>query len=229
MRYIRSVSKFVLYNHVEIQKMVHSICIRYNVTAVEDVLQDFYELLISHKILTKYDPHHPAATKISTYLYRTIENLVFLRIKSNETKIERHCIDQDFYEFFHQHEDDENTDIPPEQIKVEYENMIYRNGQTDTIDGLSFDLRLFEDHLRKKNKHFALNKRKDKLVGEYGLDFLKVFKLLQAGYSNHEIACKYGISDMFISTLKSEIKEIMIKFGIVWNYRAVRGRKLQEV
>lgn len=224
MRYLRTVSKFVSCNHVEVQKMVHSICIRYNVKAVEDVLQDFYEHLISHKILTKYNPNHPAATKISTYLYRTIENLVLIRMKSNESKIEKHCIDQDYYDLFHQHEYDENTDIPPEQVKIEYENVIYRNGQSDDIDGLNFDLRLFEDHLRKKNKHYTLSKRKDKLVGGKGIDLLKVFKLLQDGYSNHEIARRFGISDMFISTIKSEIKDLMVKFGIVWNYRASRNK-----
>jgi len=209
--------------------MVHSICIRYNVLEIEDVVQDFYRHLIAHKILRKYNPNHPSATKISTYLYRTIENLVLVLKKSNEGKIEQHLVEQDFYDFFHRHDDDEVTDIPTERIKIDYENMIYQNECSDEIDGISFDLKLFEDHLRKKNKHYTLSKRKDKLVGEKGLDLLRAFQLLQEGYSNREIARKYGVSDMFITTVKNEIRDLMVKFGIVWNYRTVRDNNLQEV
>lgn len=229
MRYLRTVSKFVYYNQVEVRKMVHSICIRYGVTAVDDVLQHFYEHLIDRKILKKYDPNHPSATKISTYLYRTIENLVLIQMKSNEGKIEQHRIDQDYYDFFHQHDDDENTTLPTERVKIEYENMISRNEISDEIDGIGFDLKLFEAHLRKRNKHYTLNKRKDKQVGEKGLDLLAVFQLLQGGFSNREIAHKFGVSDMFITTLKNEIRDLMVKFGIVWNYRATRENKLELV
>jgi hypothetical protein len=209
--------------------MVRSICIRYNVTSVEDIIQDFYTHLIDHDVLNKYDPDHPTATKISTYLYRSIENLVRIHLKSNESKIKQHCVSQDYYDLFKQHDDDERMDLPVDQIKTEYENILYRNDFSDAIDGMNLDLDLFEDHLRKKNRHYTLNKRKNFLVGEKGMDLLRVFKLLREGYSNREIAHIYGVSDMFITTVKNEIKNLMIDFGIVWSYRTVRDGALQEV
>jgi ATP/maltotriose-dependent transcriptional regulator MalT len=138
-------------------------------------------------------------------------------------------VDQDYYDLFNQHDDDERTDLPVDQIKTEYENLLYRNDFSDAIDGMNLDLDLFEDHLRKKNKHYSLSKRKDRLIGENGLDLLRVFQLLREGYSNREIAHRYGVSDMFITTVKKEIKDSMVKFGIVWSYRAVRDGKFQEV
>jgi hypothetical protein len=177
----------------------------------------------------KYNPKHSSATKISTYLYRTIENLVRIHKQTNESRIEQHCVSQDYYDLFNQRDDDERTDLPAEQIKTEYENIIYRNGFSDAIDGMNLDLNLFEDHLRKKNKHYTLNKRKNMLVGEKGMDLLKVFQLLREGYSNREIAHRYGVSDMFITTIKNEIKDSMVKFGIVWSYRAVRDNIFQEI
>lgn len=227
MRYLRTVSKFVSCNDVEIQKIVSRICTRYHVTCTKDIVQEFYKQLIVRKILKKYDPNHPSHTKISTYLYRTIENIVRVHKKSNEFQIEKCRLDLDHYDFFHQYEEDD--DIPSletlHSVKLDYENALYSNTLSDTIDGIGFDLKLFEDHLRKNNKHYELKKRKNKKVGGKGLDLLTVFQLMQDGYTNREIALKYGVSDMWITTIKTEIKDLMIKFGIVWNYRAFRNNK----
>jgi hypothetical protein len=208
--------------------MVYHICSRYHVTCIQDILQEFYKQLICRKILKKYNPNHPSGTKISTYLYRSIENIVRVYKKSNEYLVEKHRLSMDHYNFYHQYDEDKDTPTLDSlhNLKLDYENILYQNEFSDSIDGISIDLKLFEDHLRKKNKHYSLKKRKNKKVGFKGLNLLKVFQLMQRGFSNREIAHKYGVSDMFISTIKNEIKEIMIKFGIVWSYRSIRDKAL---
>jgi len=228
MQYVPTISIFISRNQFEVRKMIHSICNRYNIAEVDDILQDFYLLLINNKILDKFDPNHPSATKISTFLYRAAENLILVYLKSNENKIEKHCVHRDCYDFYHRNNED-NMAFPIEKIKTEYENRIYRNSLTDEIDGINFDLDLFEDHLQKINKYYNLRKRKNKRVEEKSLDFLKIFKLLREGYSNREIAQKFGVSDMWICTTKNEIKKLMDKFGVDYHRPCTSGLNLSAV
>jgi len=243
MRYLRNFSDFVSCNQTEVQKMVHSICIRHNVSAWEDIAQEFYKNAICRKILHKYNPKHPSATKISTYLYKTILNIVRVYKNSNEYIIERRKVDLDSLNYRREDEDpydvaltgncwerdpeplSDEYPLVSEALTVDYENRMHRNNFSDEIGGMNFDLQLFEKHLENKNRFYFLNKRKNKKIKTKGLTLLEIYRLMRNGYSNCEIARKYGVSNMFITTVKREIKNIMIKFGIVWNYRKIRDSK----
>jgi hypothetical protein len=230
MRYFSTVSEFISCNDTEIQKIIFRICNKHFITCYKDISQEFYKQLIAGEILKKYDPNHPTHAKISTYLYRIIENIVLVYKKSGEFQIEKYRLGMDHYDFFHQYENGESLPSLDTlyNIKVDYENILYQNEFSDTIDGIGFDLDLFEDHLKKKNKHYDLKRRKNKNIGQEGLDLLDVFQLMREGYTNREIAHKFGVSDMWITTIKSEIKDLMIKFGIIWNYRSQRDRSMAE-
>jgi RNA polymerase sigma factor (sigma-70 family) len=251
MLYSKNVETFVSSNQEEIRKLAHSICIRHNVSAVDDIVQEFYLQLIHRKLLKKYDPNHPSATKISTFLYTPIENIV-RAYKNSENNFEnhyrfescrtpeyqkvarrrtpRHRVGLDCFDYPKYYEDGEGSaeeEQPHERrrslyngniIDVDFENNICQNQITDSIDGINLDLNLFERYLKEKNKTYKLNRRKNKKIRTRGLSLLSVFRLMRSGYTNREIAKKYGVSDMWVTTLKHEIKGMLKKFGIVWNY-----------
>lgn len=240
MVYLRNASDFLSCNDTEIKKMVNRICTVYRIPEYyPDILQEFYVQFIGRKILQKFDPRHPSGTKISTYLYRAIENMIRVFKKSSEFQVEKHevSLEYPFHNYWknesysHNYYFEENGDnpacyIPPVRTKINIENLNYRNHFSDSIDGMNFDLNLFEAFLLKKNRYYTLKKRKNKAINNKGLNLRKVFQLMQIGYTNREIAKKYGVSDMFITTVKREIKDMMIKFGIVWNYRTERDKAL---
>ena len=213
MLFVRDVSIFVSKNHSGIRKITQSICLRYNVPCVDDVVQDVYKTIVKRDILNKYDPNHPSATKISTYLYNLIKNVVRAYRKSNESVIERHKYHPTNVTSFHR---DENFSIDESYIDVEFENILSQNRITDAVDGLTLDLNLFESYLGGRDKFYRLNKRKNMKVRTRGLSLLKVFKLMRKGLSNREIAIKYGVSYMFITVIKNEIKDHLEKFGLYW-------------
>jgi RNA polymerase sigma factor (sigma-70 family) len=232
MLYSKNVETFVSSNQEEIRKLAHSICNKHNVSAVsalDDIIQEFYAQLILRKILKKYDPKHPSATKISTYLYRPLENLV-LAYKNSENRFECRKIGIDRFE----HSTTEPWEDEGHQqdrkyysgnVDVDFENNSYQNKITDDIDGINLDLNLFERYLEAKNKTYQLNRRKNKKIKTAGIDLLEVFRLMREGYTNREIAVKYGVSDMWITTMKHEIKDMLKKFGIVWNYFKTKKRR----
>jgi hypothetical protein len=240
MVYLRNSADFLSRNEIEIRKMVNRICTLYRVPEYyPDILQEFYVQFISRKILQKYDPQHPSATKISTYLYRAVENLIRVFKNSNEFQVEKHEVSLEFpfrnsswkseESQFHNYYFDDNQDaycISPIRTKIDIENLNYRNHFSDSIDGMNFDLGLFKDFLRKKNRHYTLKKRKNRDHNGKNMNLLRVFQLMQYGFTNREIAREYGVSDMFITTVKREIKDLMANFGIIWSYRAERDKIL---
>jgi len=229
MLYFRDVATFVSHNHSGIRKLTHSICMKYNVSGVDDVLQDVYKTMVKRDILGKYNPNHPSATKISTYLYNLIKNVVRAYRKSNENMIERRLYHPDPAKMGN---DSDDVFFRDQNLDLDYENIIHRNKVSDEIDGLAMDLNLFEVYLAGRDKIYRLNKRKNMKVRTRGLSLLKVFKLMRKGLTNREIATKYGVSFMFITVIKNEIKEQLMKFGLYWNetkHRSSKKRFLSEV
>ncbi len=230
MLYLPDVTDFINKNHASIRKITHSICIRYNVQSVDDVLQDVYKAIIKRDILSKYDPNHPSATKISTYLYNLIKNIVRAYRKTNESIIERHHIHMDHPEL-DKAPGDGSFYVEDSTINVDFENILSQNRISDAMDGINLDFALFESYLKKRDKVYNLNKRKNKAIQTKGLSVLRVFQLMRDGHSNREIAAEYGVTNMFITTIKAEIKDQLIKFGLYWEecqYRKPRKEYLSN-
>jgi len=227
MHYTQDVSEFITINHTSLQKMTQMLCKQFGVNCPEDILQEVYRTIHKRKILNKFDPNHPSRTKISTYLFYHIDKIVRAYRKSNECVIERRSIQRDVYSL-DQYSGESLAAKPLEDIlSAEYRNIIRQNATTDRIDSINIDLDLFEKYLHKKNKSYDLNRRKNLSVQNIqGLSLLKVFRLMRKGWFCREIADKYGVSNMFITTIKSEIKNYLIKFGITW--KEVKPRTKQK-
>ena len=217
MHYTQDVSKFITLNHYSIQKMTQMICKHFGVRCADDILQEVYRTIHKRKILSKFDPEHPSKTKISTYLFYHIDKVVRAYRKSNESVIERHSLKEDI-SFLEQYSGETLDSKPLEDIlSAEYKNIVRQNAKSDKIDSINLDLDLFEKYLLKRNKSYDLSRRKNMAVkNSQGLSLIKVFRLLRKGWFCQEIAKKYGVSNMFITTIKSEIRTHLIKFGIVW-------------
>ena len=220
MLYLLDVVDFISSNHSDVKKITQSLCVKYGVHCGEDILQEFYTDLISENLLTKYDPNHPSATKFSTYIFSKIKNIVRGYKRTNEGRIELHKYTPVYLDNKDVYTDDEN--FIQDRIARDYESTIYNNKISDS---LSFDFNLFEKYLKERNKFYTLKKRRNKSIDTNGLSLYTVFKLIREGYSNKEIAKSYGVSVMFITVLKSEIKSHIIKFGLYWKETSYSSNK----
>lgn len=213
MQYLPDVGDFVSKNKSEIRKLVQSVSSHYKNADLDDVVQDFCTALIEKDVLKKYNPNHPSGTKISTYLYRNINNILRADNKSNEGQIKKLSV----HGYNVLYKEDHRDICDTAQIDVDYETVINRNQNSDKMDGIKFDLDLFEMYLKKSDKFYYLKKRKNQGLLVTGLTLSQVFSLMRRGATHREISEQFGVSIMFISNLKNEIKERMEKFGIVWN------------
>ena len=223
MRYTQDVAEFVRYNHSEVSRLVASICARFDFTSyTDDVIQNLYAKFLSRRTLERFDPEYHGGTKISTYLHKIIVNMVKAMCSEKENRIERHRYQFQYIDTQKRHyRDDPCYDevemaIHTEGMDVDYEGNLYANYVTEPVDGMIFDLDLFEKYLKKMNRTFKLNRRRCKNVKSKGLSLLDVFQYLRKGYNHRAIAHKYGVSVTFITSLKTEIKLLMIKYGLVY-------------
>jgi hypothetical protein len=223
MRYTSDIAEFIRYNHSEVSCLVANICTYFDLTShIEDVIQDLYAKFLSCNILERFDPEYRGGTKISTYLHIIIVNMVKAICTDKENWIERRrfrCSSFQKVNLFHDpyHDEVENA-LQLENMNVDYEGNLYSNYTTEPIDGLKFDLDFFETYLKEKNRTYKLNRRRCQNVKSEGLSLLDVFQYLRKGYSHKAIAFKYGVSLAFITSLKAEIKLLMIKFGIIYGF-----------
>jgi hypothetical protein len=226
MHYTQDVSKFFALNHNSLQKMTQMLCKQFGVNCPEDILQEVYRTIHKRKILDKFDPNHPSGTKISTYLYYHIDKIVRAYRKSNECVIERRSIKKDVYSLDQYSWESLTSKSLEDILSAEYKNIVRQNSKTDRVDSINIDLDLFEKYLQKRNKSYDLSRRKNlSVTNVQGLSLLKVFRLMRKGWFCREIADKYGVSNMFITTIKSEIKKHLIKFGITWKETKPRTKQ----
>jgi hypothetical protein len=224
MRYTQNVAEFVRYNHSEVSRLVRSICSSFDFDShTEDVIQNLYLKFLTRKTLERFDPNHEQGTKISTYLHSVIVNMVKAMCAEKENRIERHrhkfqYIDPQKRKYREDPCYDEiEMAIHTEGMNLDYEGTLYSNYSTESIDGLNLDLDLFEVYLKKMNRTFNLNRRGCKNIRiKGGLSLLDVFRYMRNGYNHRWIALKYGVSVTFITVIKTEIKLLMIKFGLVY-------------
>lgn len=210
MVYTKNVADFVYANHDELCHLATTIFRQSPAfCSVDDVVQELYIKFLTEKTLGKFDPCRN--TKVSTYLYRVLRNLVNRIYNSNEGIIHSHQFDMEFTDVLHHNEftsSNRSEDLP--SMNVEYEGIVLRNQMSDEIDGLNFDLDFFDTYLERIPR---IMKRKKKGMNTSHL-LVKVFRLMREGMTNKDIALKYNVSNMFITNLKSEIKGHMKRFGI---------------
>ena len=62
------------------------------------------------------------------------------------------------------------------------------------------------------------------------IDQLKIFKMMRKGHTNRSIASYFGVSDMFITYIRDDIKEKMKRFGFRWaeKKRIVESKKVEN-
>jgi hypothetical protein len=191
-------------------------------TYVDDVVQNLYTKFLTRKTLQNFDPNFKGCPQISTYLYPIVHNMVKNMHKENEFQVENHRykITRSDYPWYNQQDGYDYEEIEfavnQEGLEVKYENRLYSNYVNEQVDGLECDLNLFEKYLKKMNRTYKLNRRKCKEVESNGLSLLDVFKFMRQGYTNRDIALKYGTSVTFITALKNKIKILLIEYGIVY-------------
>jgi hypothetical protein len=126
-------------------------------------------------------------------------------------------------------EDTECQEPDYDELAIEYQSILQRNQSTDQTDGLGFDLKCFEKFLERKgeNRHYRLEKRKDTTVKTHGVRLSTIYKMLRDGYSSRTIARRYGVSDMFITYIKKDIRQALARFGI--RYQRYQSRQAVSI
>ena len=213
MVYARSVAKFARENHGELYLLVGKICSQSPTnSSIDDIVQEAYLKFLTKKTLKKFDKKQNV--KISTYLYRVIQNMVRGFYKSSEGKIINHRVNMEFVDILHGNEENPpyNELETPMPINVDYETVLCRNMISDEIDGANLDFDFFEEYL--SNIPRKTHRRSEKMPATKVL--LKVFQHMREGLNGKEIAQKYGVSDMLLSNIRAELKVHMKNFGIIY-------------
>ena len=110
MVYARSVAKFARENHGELYLLVGKICSQSPTnSSIDDIVQETYLKFLTQKTLKKFDKRQNV--KISTYLYRVIQNLVRGFYKSSEGKIISHRVNMEFVDILHGNEERDRKSV----------------------------------------------------------------------------------------------------------------------
>lgn len=235
----RRFDEFYRHNDQELRCLVNTICQKHRVTDVEDTVQDVYVHFLTAKILQKYDASRQ--TKISTFLYPIISNLVLSKKKeSTEMILRNRYVPPENYSRTPFHSTYAETIDPVDivtnsgRVATEYMNLIHRNHMTDDVNGLGGELRDFVRFLESKNvrglsrnKTYTLAKRKNSRIALWtcGCRLSDIYFLLYEGHSNKEIADMFGVSQMWISVMKRELAHIMIRGGITGKIKRKKNRR----
>jgi hypothetical protein len=142
---------------------------------------------------------------MSTYLYPIIRNHILSKIKSPEyrhAKYRQEWVEQDFDEV----EDVEIQDVMPERISA-----LEHNDDEDGVDGLAYAFKEFADRFKKSHLNETIGFER---TGSKPRTLLDIFHYMYMGYTNHQIAEIYGISDMSISHTKAKLAAAMARFGL---------------
>jgi RNA polymerase sigma factor (sigma-70 family) len=209
-----SIAVFLRHNDSELRYMVSKICssLKYYCN-MDDLIQDIYVKFLTAKTLQSYNRNFCtgksySSSKLSTFLYPILRNYILSMAESVEQRMFRSQVS--------------NYDIEGEEVALdesiqdsiapEYKTILANNEASDTIHGTGYNLRDFEEKFKRSiMKKRSFKKKKDVKFPESTL--LKVFQYLYKGYSCKEIAEIYGVSNMRITNLKREIRQIMLNMG----------------
>jgi|GEM_PF-3206276 len=221
----KSIKEFVSCNDKELRYLVTSICLKHNVKpttdSINEIVQDVYVRMIAADVFNSYKPNFGGhSTKFSTYLYAIIRNIVRGYRRTNESKIQsmRYQPPREV-DLLPDTYDDIEIALRYNKVASEFQSIIERNECSDSIDGLSCQLKDFEERYlsrREYNKKYQLLRRKNKRIKIGGCSALKIYQLMSSGLTSHEIAELYGVSDMFVSLVKEDIEKAIREYGIDW-------------
>lgn len=218
----KNIREFIRYNDKELRYIAASICKKYNVSCIDDIVQEVYLKILTADILERYNPNYNLSRplcsqpKFSTFLFSIIRNIVRSFVKSGEYFIESRRYS--LAEFDSQDEmNDVELALRYENFAFEYKELINKDNIPGSVDCLSFELEDFEkNYFPKVNKKFTLEKRKNKDVYTDGCSLLKVYTYLKEGLLNQEIAEIHGTTNMFVSFMKKDISIAMKNYGFNW-------------
>lgn len=221
MHFTKNSRLFVQKNRSEIASLVRYICYKLNVTWIDDAIQDIYLYIIQNDLMQKFDKNRGS---LSTFLYIAISNIIIVQKRSVHQKIIDSSIELPA-NFTKQSGDYIDTIINAYKIQPEYMNMIMQNQDSDSLEGIGFDLKMFsESYLKKRNTLYGLRKRRNKKADGGVCSMKIIYKCLFEGVSGHELASKYGVSCMFISSIKHDIAQALRRYGLEKKSKKQRRR-----
>lgn len=234
------ISEFIEKNDTELRNMVINVCEGINYPEdPQDVVQDIYLKFLTSKIIQSYDRNfRDKETKMSTYIFPIIRNFILSKFKSREYRFFKHKLPN-----FAPTDDVDDLDLVifRNPIALEFMNTLLYNGSTDNMGGLGADFKDFEHQFlhSSHNKKYSLKKRKhekralnylekldknslefeeikDRILnaGFSGCTLLDIFQLLYKGYTNKQIAKIYGVSDMYVTSMKHKLAKVMLRYGL---------------
>jgi DNA-directed RNA polymerase specialized sigma24 family protein len=230
-----SIATFISKNDSELRSMTTHICEGFNYPGdPEDIVQDMYLKLLTNPIVENYQEERVVfkapspkqeeiekkkpelirvRVKMSTYIYSIIKNLILSKLKSREQRVIKFQLPD--CEPLAETTNELDTVFRHTPINLDYQTVLLNNESPDGINGIAADLKDFEISLlqKQKNKWFSLDKRKNKGVSTSGCTLIDILHYLYDGYSNSEIAEKYGVTDMSITNMKQKLAREMQKFG----------------
>lgn len=210
----KSLAEFVRHNDKELHYMVAHMCHGKNVRSIDEIISDVYFRFVVGKVVERYKPEL-YKSKLSTWLFPTIRNVVISSLKKSNAKWNKYIVPEELAEDCC---DDVEIALKYNKVAIEFQNTIDHNRISDEVDGLASELRQFEEMFEnhKSNKTYKLTRRRDQSVDPGNYSLLKVYKLIRDGVSCRDLARILGCSDMFVSTMKREIREAMKRYGFEW-------------
>lgn len=208
-----SITVFLRHNDSELRSMFGNLCFKLKYAgSFDDLVQDFYCRMLTSNILQGYNRHYTTSSKyttcrLSSYLYPILRNFVLSKIKSPEYRnITKKAAN---YEVDPKDAPDMDDQGPLDDV---YQDVVERNAETDSCDGVGTDLRMFYNSFKgSKDDKLYVPKLVEKGFSRATLS--KVFKCIYEGYTFREIAATFGVSTMFISLMKQQLAMEMEKYG----------------
>ena len=218
------ITVFLRHNDSELRLMFSHICAKLRFAGShEDLVQDFYVRLINSDILQKYNRHFTTSKsyttcRLSSYLYPIMKNFVIGVIQSSEYKYTTNRVsdyDPETREFM------EFDGSCSKRYCYGYQDIIDYNDSSDNCDGPRTELKYFYESFKntKQDKVIARKQCQEKGLPKASLS--RLFVLLYEGYTNKEIAKNFGVSAMYITLMKQQLANRMMKYG----FHPIRGKK----
>lgn len=220
-----NITVFLRYNDPELRQMLHHLCIKLKYRgSIEDLIQDFYTHLLSARILQRYNRNFSkgkkyTTCKLSSYLYPMVRNYIIGIMKSPEYKFSLNkFVNYDL----HTKEPVEFDTLIENDIAMDYqEAVIDYNEASDNNEGPRLELKFFYESFKDTERDKRISRRHcvKKDVPEASLS--KLFILLYEGYSNKEISNIFSVSPMYVTYMKQQLANNMMRFG----FSPMRGKK----
>ena len=200
MRHFACPQTFVKENLTELKELSATVCRKYHRKDYTDVLHDIIVKIYTKPILKNHDP---VKGTLYNHLYTVTRNQVISTQEYESRYVSMPTVLDDSHD---------EADYAMKRASYKYLAIVRRN----QAGKLGQDLQHFRHLLSSTelNKTHNLTRRKNKEIQTQPLTLLKLFDLLMLGFTCHEIAQQFGVTDMTITHCKTELRIIMEKHGI---------------